>query len=74
MLIVSITILKGVLQFELISDSDHDLQPDSDSIDDVSSNRLCSQSRVEPVRKKSVAPRRCAVPRQCVCVIPVSKG
>ena len=34
---------------ELISDSDHDLQPDSDSVEDVSSNRLCSQSCVEPV-------------------------
>ena len=57
MLIVSITILKGVLQFELISDSDHDLQPDSDSIDDVSSNRLCSQSRVEPAREPQPKPK-----------------
>ena len=44
------------MQFELISDSDHDLQLDSENIDDVSSNRLCSQSRVEPVREK-VLPR-----------------
>ena len=32
---------------ELISDSDHDLQPDSDSIDDACSNRLSSQPCVE---------------------------
>ena len=42
---------------ELISVSDHDLQPDSDSIEDVSSNRVCSQSYVEPVRQLQPKPK-----------------
>ena len=42
---------------ELIGASDQELQPDSDSVENASSSRGCSQSQVEPVRQLQPKPK-----------------